>query len=149
MSTLRQINGLRNDHLSVGQVVHLPGSKKTELEPANVTETPTETAETLTYKVRRGDTLSEIAERFDIGLSKLTRANPATRARRLQIGQTLTIPGARARMALAETHVVRRGESLWSIARRYELSVARILKMNDLRQGDIIRPGQVLRIAAR
>lgn len=150
VSSLRQVNGLQSDRLSIGQVVNLPGSPPDISTVTMAPNIPPQTRTTaLSYTVRRGDTLSEIARRFGIGLSKLNQANPSTRARRLQIGQILTIPDARTTVSAAETHVVRRGESLWSIARLYELSLARILKLNDLRQGDIIRPGQILRIASQ
>lgn len=44
------------------------------------------------HRVRRGDTLSEIAERYRVSLRLITQSNPGLRPRRLQIGQRITIP---------------------------------------------------------
>jgi membrane-bound lytic murein transglycosylase D len=44
------------------------------------------------------------------------------------------------------THVVSSGESLWQIAREYSTSVTRLQELNDLRQGQSIQPGQVLKL---
>jgi LysM repeat protein len=42
--------------------------------------------------------------------------------------------------------VVSSGESLWQIAREYSTSVTRLQELNDLRQGQSIQPGQVLKL---
>ncbi|RMH17861.1 MAG: LysM peptidoglycan-binding domain-containing protein [Acidobacteria bacterium] len=52
---------------------------------------------------------------------------------------------ASARRAAGRSHLVARGESLWQIARRYDTSIRLLKETNGLR-GDVIRPGQVLRI---
>ncbi len=149
VSMLRQLNGLRNDHLSVGQLVKIPADEPKTLAVASSTKA-SPSLSTRTYKVRRGDTLSEIARRYGTSLFAIYYANPSVSARRLKIGQMLAIPGAQVRMAVVETtHIVKRGESLWTISRRYGQSLASILKLNDLRQGDIIKPGQILRVVSQ
>ena len=149
VSTLRQLNGMRNDHLRVGQVVKIPGNEPDAPAVASNTQAPAPRS-TRSHKVRRGDTLSDIAQRYSISLSAIYRANPSVSPRLLRIGHVLAIPGAHERMAVVgTTHIVKRGESLWSIARRYEQSVARILQLNDLKQDDFIKPGQILRIVSQ
>ncbi len=149
VSTLRQLNGMRNDHLRVGQVVKIPGNEPDAPAVASNTQAPAPRS-TRSHKVRRGDTLSDIAQRYSISLSAIYRANPSVSPRLLRIGHVLAIPGAQERMAVVgTTHIVKRGESLWSIARRYEQSVARILQLNDLKQDDFIKPGQILRIVSQ
>ena len=46
------------------------------------------------------------------------------------------------------THVVGRGESLWTIARHYKLQVADLLSRNALKSRSVLRPGMVLRLDA-
>jgi membrane-bound lytic murein transglycosylase D len=46
----------------------------------------------------------------------------------------------------ASTHTVRRGDSAWSIARRYGISTRRLQEMNDLKDSSVLRPGMVLRV---
>lgn len=57
-------------------------------------------------------------------------------------------PAAPARTAAAPTHRVSSGESLWTIARRHNTSVAALQRANNLSGRSVIRPGQVLRIPA-
>ncbi len=61
------------------------------------------------------------------------------------VAETARTPAA---TTAADRHTVRPGESLWRIARRYGLSVAALLRWNDLDADALLRPGDVLRIAA-
>lgn len=120
----------------------------------------------LQHVVRRGETLSGIGERYRVSVSLLLAANPGVRARALRIGAHLKIPvsaaarglvrGPRARTArprvvaergLGTFHVVRRGESLWAISRRYGVTVSQLRRWNDLLVGDVLRVGQRLLVA--
>ena len=56
-----------------------------------------------------------------------------------------TMPLASASLP-ARTHTVSRGESVWTIARRYKLQVADLLSRNALAPRAILRPGMVLRL---
>lgn len=143
ISSLKQANGMNGSTIRVGQTLRLPnrfnGKTTQTASAASVTMTP--------YKIRSGDTLSEIAERFRTSLTAVKRANPSVRATRLKVGQTINIPGTGfAAVSKPDVHVVRRGESLWNIARRYGLTVNRILDLNGLKRNAVIKPGQVLRL---
>jgi len=103
-----------------------------------------------TYVVRSGDTLSGIARRFRTSVRTLQRAN-RIRGENIRQGQRLRIPGARARARAARRngyHVVRRGQTLSHIARRYRVSVRALKRANRIR-GEHIREGQRLRIPGR
>lgn len=74
---------------------------------------------------------------------------------RLAIGmpQTPVFTGAAAALnvraaavAVPDTHVVQKGDSVWAIATRYGLRTADVLALNGLASSSIIRPGQVLRL---
>ncbi len=94
------------------------------------------------YTVRRGDSLSVIAQRFEVSLSDLKAVNQLN-SNTIHIGQVLTIPGGEP-MPTSE-HRIRRGETLSEIAQLYRVSVASIIEANDL-NGDRILVGQVLKI---
>jgi N-acetylmuramoyl-L-alanine amidase len=96
-----------------------------------------------TYLVKRNDNLSEIAQRFNVTLAELKSAN-SLRGNVIQIGQSLTIPGAFG-LSLASEHKIIRGETLSEIAQRYKISLANLRRANNL-SGDTIRIGQVLKI---
>ena len=118
----------------------------------------------VTYRIhviRSGDTMGQIARRYHVSLHALRLANPGTRSRSLRIGYRLIIPtggvpSREVRLALRRNpnrpsgsyHRVRRGESIWSISRRYGISQGDLRRWNRL-EDDIIRPGQNLRVRAR
>lgn len=106
----------------------------------------------VTHRVARGETLERIARNFGVTVTALRTEN-RLRTDRILAGQTLRIPGARnAVVASAEPlasdavqHTVRRGESLWAIARKHGSSVQAIQSQNGIRDGMIL-PGQVLEV---
>lgn len=100
------------------------------------------------YKVRRGDSLWAISRRFHVSVSQLASANGIRAGNLLHIGQTLNIPGTGSQ-ALASrgssrpsNYTVRRGDSLWVIARRYRLDVSDLMRWNGLSNGSLLHPGQ-------
>lgn len=101
------------------------------------------------YVVRSGDTLVRIARRFRTNVPALRRAN-RLRSDRLRSGARLTIPtgGSAASARRAGQHLVRTGDSLSAIARRYRVTIAALRRQNHLRN-DNIRPGQRLTIPGR
>jgi membrane-bound lytic murein transglycosylase D len=119
---------------------------------------PEERVSWLTHVVSRGETMGAIARRYGVSMAAVQAANPGVHPRRLRVGQTLIIPragvppaelAAAARPAPAprnpSVHVVRRGETLWEISRRYGVSIAELMEWNGL-ESRTIRPGQRLRV---
>jgi len=113
------------------------------------------------HVVRRGETLGRIGSRYGVSAGVIADANGGISSRRLQIGMTLKIPGGSARVAAIEAsdraaaravggvHVVRSGETLGGLARRYRVSVGALQEWNGLGSSNLIRVGQRLRVAAR
>jgi len=98
------------------------------------------------YTVVRGDTLSEIAERFNVSYSELKRANDL-HYDRIRVGQELTIPNSLispVAITFVE-HTISRGETLSEIAAIYSVPLQRIRETNQL-NSDTIRIGQVIKI---
>ena len=101
------------------------------------------------YRVRRGDTIYGIALKYGITQRSIRTTN-RLRSSRLRIGQrlVLVIPPhvqQRARTTDKNVHVVRRGETLSSIARRHNTTVSKIRVLNNLRSTRI-SIGQRLKI---
>ncbi len=96
-----------------------------------------------TYTVKRGDNLSEIAERFSVSMTALKGANDLD-SNTIRIGQVLSIPGAASGTTYRE-HTIARGETLSQIAESYAVPMARLRETNQL-NSDTIRVGQVLKI---
>jgi membrane-bound lytic murein transglycosylase D len=109
-----------------------------------------------THRVRRGETLSHIARRYGTSINAIMRSNNLRSANRIWPGQRLKVPTSRHGGAVASaasfnpvsgTHTVRRGDSLYSIAKRYSTTVDRIRRDNKL-GSNTIHPGQKLKVAA-
>lgn len=110
-------------------------------------------SDTKIYTVKAGDTLSTIASRYGVSAVRLKRANRLSGdslriGDRLEIPTQVTISEAPKRVAQSRTHRVRSGESLYTIGKRYGVSVDRIKAANGLRR-NTIRVGQELVIPAR
>jgi len=116
-----------------------------------------------TYVVQKGDNLSTIADRFGTTVSALRSWNKLYRKRFIYPGQKLTVyvrpSGKSSSQAAAKNvevkpaappdvrgHVVRKGETIWSIAQQYGLSVGSLLSANNLTQNSKIKEGDRLTI---
>ncbi len=103
------------------------------------------------YIVRRGDTLSQIALDYNTTVNAIATANGITNVNLIYTGQTLIIPGNSNEDGCIhdcghKLYTVRRGDTLWSIARRYGTSIANIVRLNRINNPNLIYPGQVFRI---
>ena len=141
VTKLKRANRLTNNTLRVGQRLEIP-----DAEPARA-KREVEAPKSEIYVVRQGDTLSEIADRYGVGLSKLRAAN-GLRGNAIRIGQRLVIPATAKRLqeaASAKTHVVRSGDTLSAIARRYGTSVSAIQRANGM-TGSSLLVGERLKL---
>jgi len=99
----------------------------------------------VSYTVKRGDSLSELADQFGVTMTSLKFANEMDTSS-IQVGQILTIPGTTLeRATLFTEHTITRGETLSQIALTYSVTMASIRASNQLKS-DTIRIGQVLKI---
>lgn len=97
------------------------------------------------HEVRGGESLWEIARRYDLSVEALSEANDLSGST-IRPGQKLRIPSAAgAAPAKAVEHVVQSGDTLWGIARKYDTSVDAIRSANRLGDRPIV-PGQKLAI---
>lgn len=123
---------------------------------------PSQRVEWTRYRVRSGDTLSEIATRFNTDVAVIREVN-SLRGNTIVVGKTLMIPTATAPLQVyalsagqrqaakqdrgkgtRREHVVRPGDSFWTISRKYGVSTRRLAEWNGLATRDPIHPGQTL-----
>ena len=96
------------------------------------------------YTVKRGDSLSVIAQRYNVSLAELKSLNSLS-SNTIHVAQELTIPGIDA--GEPEEHTVRRGETLSEIAQQYQVSLGSLRQVNSITNDRII-VGQILKIPA-
>lgn len=105
--------------------------------------------ETSIHVVRSGESLSVIASRYGTSVSTLMRLNGLSNPNRLRVGQRLRVTGSASAVVATggapTTYTVRRGDSLWRIARRYGTTVDRLRRDNGL-SGNRLSPGQRLTV---
>jgi D-alanyl-D-alanine carboxypeptidase/D-alanyl-D-alanine-endopeptidase (penicillin-binding protein 4) len=129
--------------------------------PATPTPEPTPPAArpapttTRTHTVVSGENLSVIAARYGVRLNALVEANPGLSPRRLMPGVTLKIPAPPsddptppAERTDVQTHEIKSGESFWTIARTYGVSMNDLMAANPEINPRRIQPGQTVRIPA-
>jgi membrane-bound lytic murein transglycosylase D len=136
VAELKAWNQLREDHIRIGQRlrIYLPAPRQYTL-----------------HRVRPGETAQQIARRYGVSVAQLRRWNPESfRGKTLLAGTTLRIyRPVSSKPAVARggvrLYTVRAGDTLFSIAQRFGVSVEELRAYNEL-DGDRIRVGQRLRI---
>jgi LysM repeat protein len=134
-----------------------PTSAPTSTTPtATPTATPVSTpapGQTVIYVVRTGDTLYSIARRFGTTVTAIAQINNIANTRYIQVGQRLLIPRESNVTPVPVTpqpnptvYVVQRGDTLYSIARRYGTTVEAIALTNKIANPSLIYVGQRLTI---
>lgn len=127
---LKAINNLTSNNLSIGQKLLLNNSASDD---NNV------------YVVKRGDTLWSIANNFNVSVNDLKNANNKVN-NSLYIGEKLVIPSNSSNENVSTNiYTVKSGDNLYSIAKRYNVSVNEIKSLNNL-TSNVLSIGQKLRI---
>lgn len=127
---LKRINNLTSNILSIGQVLKLPSDKVSDVEKEE---------NTISYTVQKGDSLYSIARKYSTTIDKIKDLNNLT-TNLLSIGQVLLIPTD---TNLETTYTVQKGDSLYSIAKKYDTTVDRLKQLNNLKS-NLLSIGQIL-----
>ncbi len=147
--------GLKGGILKIDSKIRIPQSKivKKDL-PVKVNKTPLEDADYIYYRIKSGDTFYSIAKAYHLNQDVLDESNPDLRPDDLDIGYLVRIP----KKAIKRNedgnqseedfiiHSIRRKETLYSIAKKYEISVKDIKEANPTIMFSNIRKGTKLRI---
>ena len=102
-------------------------------------------ASALSHTVVRGDTMWKLAVKYQVGVSEIIKANSHI------ANPDLIYPGQMLRIAVPENatpewYVVREGDTLYSIANKFNTTVEKLAQLNDIANPDLIYPRKRLRI---
>ncbi|WP_313467582.1 LysM peptidoglycan-binding domain-containing protein [Carnobacterium sp.] len=113
------------------------------------------TIPTTNYTVKAGDTLTQIAKAHKVTTQQLVTLNHLTNPNLLKIGQIIKIPAATTTPATpkstpgALTYTIKKGDTLYSIAKKYGVTVQDIVTTNKLANANVIKIGQVIKIPGK
>jgi LysM repeat protein len=161
---------LKQKKLHKGAMLVIPrgGAAQSYEEADNDTERTVRVKKMVAYRVKRGDTVSKIASHHGVtvaqikGWNSITKRNPLRVGRTLKIYQQVAVAKASQKkeskqLAMADNqsrkrktkeqiegqkYSIKAGESLWTIAKRYNMSVDELVAINGLEAGAKVKAGQ-------
>lgn len=116
--------------------------KRSDIEILQTSSQANAQATSSTYVVRSGDNLSGIAKRYNTTVSALQALNNINNVNLIYPGQALRVSG---QATAQRTYTVRSGDTLGTIAQRLGKSIAALQRANEIRNVNLIYPGQTLK----
>lgn len=158
VADLAAFNNIKTDTLvQRGQVLKLDGDRSASRNTATITEaqepvktdhtaaTPSveQTAfngQTETYTVKSGESLTALANRYNLSVNTLAQLNNLSARANLRVGQKIKVP------QLTVSYKVKRGDSLIALARQFGVSTEELATMNKIRPDTQLQLGQTLTV---
>ena len=120
VAELKKINNITNNTIYIGQELYL---KNKILE-----EEPNENDDI--YVVKKGDTLYSISKKLNISIDTLKALNKLN-TNEIYVGQQLILSNDK-NTEEYDVYIVKKGDSLWSISQKYNISVKELIELNNL-----------------
>ena len=109
------------------------------------------------YRIKSGDTLYALAKHYGVSIQSILNYNTGLKPETLKIGKTILIPalksvGAYSGKSIAQagnfdgTHTIRQGDTLWSLALKYSVSVELLAQKNNLSVNSVLKLGNTLKV---
>lgn len=152
----------KRSRLSVGMHLLIPLPKQSELKPAQMVSkefdgnSQTSKLDEIIYTIKKGDTLWSIANEMGVNIGALSRWNKLNPETKLMPGDQLKIKVTSGSESSGTSqngngkreiiYVVKAGDTLWDIAKKYNLAVSDIKKWNNLEGTDRIYPSDRLKL---
>ncbi len=164
VGSILSANAMKSPHrLKVGQTLIIPTSGAVPVLRASRLEMDEEAptydrGEKVTHRVRKGETLQKIAVRYHTNVDSIRQWNHLSGSSTIHPGQRLTLFYSSRAEAVAEAggsaapvapngeYRVQRGDTLFSIAQRFSMTVEQLRSVNNLGRKSVIKPGDRLRV---
>lgn len=143
---IASVNNIQNPNLIY------PGEVLRILTNSNVVGSEVQGTGSIIYTVKRGDSLYRIAKMYGVTVNQIVSLNNIQNPRLIYPGERLRItsismPNYDRQESIGYTrYMVRRGDTLWGIARRYGVSVNYLVDLNNIKNPRLIYPGQIILI---
>ncbi|MFA6977769.1 MAG: LysM peptidoglycan-binding domain-containing protein [Ignavibacteriaceae bacterium] len=155
VATLKDWNNLSSNRVIKGQKLKISSEPKTNsfASAEEKTERSVSTQRTFKYKVRRGESLGKIADKFGVRINQLRNWNKLN-SNDIAAGQVLKIHNSESSSmgdAISKTpgiltnYTVKKGETIGEIAEQFHVSTSEIKKWNAIKRSNILA-GQKLKI---
>ena len=163
VSALKKINRLRSDTIHQGDTLRVPVPKEALKHYTLSVDgrrrsglRDTGDGKKFIYTVKRGDTLWDIGRHYGVTVKQLTRWNGISRRGILRPGQKLNLwladAGDKAEAGTGKPvadpfhYTVKKGDSLWLIAKKFNVTVKQLLAWNNLRRNKVLHPNQKITV---
>ena len=160
---VRKVNGLKKgDNLKIGRVIKVPKNtynvSKGKIVKAKSTKRKSN--KLVKHSIKKGETLFTIAHANHTTIEEVRKANGLKKGETLKIGQVLTVPkntyNVNKKIAKKPTekksvvkvvkHSIKKGETLFTIARKHHTTIDEVRKTNGLKKGDSLKIGRVIKV---
>jgi membrane-bound lytic murein transglycosylase D len=154
VGVLRNTNVLKSSNIRIGQYLLVPVAAQDasryaalakHLQPARAS------GNKVTHRVHPGDSLWKIARQYDVTVNQVTRWNRLDGGALIKPGQQLVIwkkgkTSASGKRVRTVNYTVRNGDSLYRIAKKFNVSINDLRRWNNLTKGKYLQPGQHLKL---
>ena len=96
------------------------------------------------YTVKSGDTLSNIAKKYNTSTQILAEYNNISNPNKIYVGQIIKIPTIN--NTSSEYYTVKSGDTLSSIAKKYNTTVTKLVNLNNIKNKNLIYVGQTIKV---
>ncbi len=157
VDVLRSSNDLDGDMIRVGQKLRLPRDEQMLVDPLyaqaalelQTLQSGLIASQRISHRVRPGESLSVIAQRYHVSVKDLQRWNGISDPGKLRAGKNIIVfhsPVQAPATGGTVQYVVQHGDSLWAIARKHKVKIDDIKSWNNLGSNTVIQPGQSIKI---
>lgn len=147
VTEIQRLNNIKGHVIRAGRTLLIPIPAKHGVDQTQYAEkTPVQktTKASRVHYVQRGESLWTIASYYGLETTQLAQANNINPRRPIHVGQRLEIHSDKYGHSIE--HHVANGESLWLIARRYQVSIRDITRWNNINSKTALQPGDKLTI---
>jgi len=157
VDVLRSSNDLDGDMIRVGQKLRLPRDEQMLVDPLyaqaalelQTLQSGLIASQRISHRVLPGESLSVIAQRYQVSVKDLQRWNGISDPGKLRAGKNIIVfhsPAQAPATGGTVQYMVQHGDSLWAIARKHKVKIDDIKSWNNLGSNTVIQPGQSIKI---